>query len=199
MNHRQNIEQLNNEDETLKEIEKEYYEKELSKVKESEIDFIKEIVKEDPDWVKERCLEFLEGKLKRINKDILRWIEQANNYEGWFSVSIYKACVVPLFKEWERVYREVNMYKNPKFVENSGKISDEMIQRAKEYPIGNLLEINKAGFATCINHDDKKPSMYTKNNYAYCFSCGYHADTIGVIMKLHNLDFVSAVKFINNN
>jgi len=72
-------------------------------------------------------------------------------------------------------------------------ITDSMIQQAEEYPIENILEINSAGFALCINHDDRKPSMYCKNNYAHCFSCGWTGNTIKILMKKENLNFKEAV------
>lgn len=79
-------------------------------------------------------------------------------------------------------------------VNMKGQITDEMIARAKEHPIENLVEVNGKGFALCINHDDKKPSMLTRGNYAHCFSCGYTGSVIDVAMKVKGLDFVGAVK-----
>lgn len=79
-------------------------------------------------------------------------------------------------------------------VKMKGKITDEMIARAREYPIENLIEVNSKGFALCVNHDDKKPSMLTRGNYAHCFSCGYTGDVLDVAMKVRGLDFTGAVK-----
>lgn len=72
-------------------------------------------------------------------------------------------------------------------------ITPEDIERAQEYPLSNLLTINR-GMALCIEHDDHYPSMNCKNNYCYCHTCGFHADTIGVYMKLNNCGFKEAVK-----
>lgn len=83
-------------------------------------------------------------------------------------------------------------------VKMKGKITDEMIARAKEYPIENLVEVNGKGFALCVNHDDKKPSMLTRGNYAHCFSCGYTGSVIDVAMKVKGMDFISAVKALNH-
>ena len=75
----------------------------------------------------------------------------------------------------------------------ASKITPEEIKRAQEYPLENLLTINR-GMALCIEHDDHYPSMNCKNNYCYCHTCGFHADPIGVYMKLNNCGFKEAVK-----
>ena len=77
-----------------------------------------------------------------------------------------------------------------------GQITDEMIQKAREYPITDLIE-NRRGMALCPFHNDKRPSLGLKNNYAYCFGCGYSADVIKFYMDLYNVDFKTAVKILN--
>ncbi len=80
---------------------------------------------------------------------------------------------------------------------NNG-ITDEMIQRAKQYPISELLTVPIRGNVTnCIAHDDKNPSMNIKNNWAYCHACGFRGDSISVYMRLNGVDFNSAVKNLN--
>jgi hypothetical protein len=78
--------------------------------------------------------------------------------------------------------------------EGKGNITDEMISRAREYPLSNIIEINGRDYARCIDHDDKNPSMFCRNNYAHCFSCGYTGDPIDVMMKVNGLSFTEAVK-----
>lgn len=79
----------------------------------------------------------------------------------------------------------------------NSKITNDDVQRAKEYPLERLLEI-KNGMACCINHDDTHPSMNCKNGFVYCHSCGYHGDAIEVYRKLNNVGFTEAVKFLSN-
>jgi len=75
------------------------------------------------------------------------------------------------------------------------KITDEMIARAKDYPIENLIDCNR-GVATCISgeHVDKRPSMRIKNNHVKCWSCGYQDDSIGVASKVYGVSFTEAVR-----
>ncbi len=72
-------------------------------------------------------------------------------------------------------------------------ITPDMIERAKEYPIDNLID-TRAGFALCLFHEDRHPSMFVKNNFAHCFSCGKTADTIDVYRKLHGATFPEAIR-----
>lgn len=72
-------------------------------------------------------------------------------------------------------------------------ITDDMIARAKEYPLGELVEINKRGFTKCIWHTDTHPSAYCKKNYIWCFVCNKGWDTIAVVMERDGLSFRDAV------
>lgn len=74
-------------------------------------------------------------------------------------------------------------------------INDFDIEKARNYPIEKIIPV-KNNFSLCLNHDDEKPSMYIKNNYVYCFSCGYTADAIGVYMKVNNVSFKQAIKLM---
>jgi len=83
-----------------------------------------------------------------------------------------------------------------------------MIDQAKAYPITSLV----AQFATedkevsfyrnvkCILHEDSTASMklYQNNTY-YCFGCNQGGDTIDLLMRKRNIDFISAVKWLTNS
>ncbi len=72
-------------------------------------------------------------------------------------------------------------------------ITPDMVERAKEFPIDTLLDVRR-GYATCLFHADKRPSMYVKGNFAHCFSCGKTADTIDIYRKIHGATFPEAVR-----
>lgn len=74
-----------------------------------------------------------------------------------------------------------------------GIITPEMIERARSYPINQLMEINKQGFTKCFNHNDKKPSAYCKKNFSHCFVCRRSWDTIAVLMERDGMSFKDAV------
>ena len=50
----------------------------------------------------------------------------------------------------------------------------------------------------CPFHGEKTPSfnIYTENGSFYCFGCGVGGDVISFIMRIENLDYVDAVKFL---
>lgn len=105
-------------------------------------------------------------------------------------------------RETQKVEKEIRKVKSQlEYLKNIGKdpetikekITESKIARAKEYPLDKIIEINRAGFARCIWHNDKNPSMFCKNNFAHCFSCGKSGDTIEVIMKLQGISFKEAV------
>ena len=50
----------------------------------------------------------------------------------------------------------------------------------------------------CPFHGEKTPSfnIYTENGSFYCFGCGTGGDVITFVMKIENLDYMEAVKFL---
>lgn len=72
-------------------------------------------------------------------------------------------------------------------------ISEDMIQRAREYPFKELIEIRR-NMAKCPFHQDKNPSFSIKNNFGYCFSCQWKGDTIAFVMQKDGLSFAQAVR-----
>ncbi len=83
-------------------------------------------------------------------------------------------------------------------VKSKNGITDEMIQRAKQFSISELLTTPIRGNVTnCVAHEDNNPSMNIKNNWAYCYSCGFRGDSISVYMRLNGVDFKTAVKNLN--
>ena len=74
------------------------------------------------------------------------------------------------------------------------RITADMIDRAREYPIESLIGNVGRGNVLCIAHEEKHPSMSLKGNRARCFSCGYFGDSIDVYMRQHDVGFIEAVK-----
>lgn len=83
--------------------------------------------------------------------------------------------------------------------ESSGRITKTDIERARQFPLESLLSNIRNNKTNCISgiHEDKHPSLDIRNNFAYCYSCGFHGDAIAVYMKVAGVDFVTAVKKLN--
>ena len=76
-------------------------------------------------------------------------------------------------------------------------ITQEDIDRAKSYPLQQLLDTHET-IIRCPNpeHEDKNPSfsINVSENYGHCFSCNYNCDSIKYVQDKLGLDFVSAVR-----
>lgn len=84
-------------------------------------------------------------------------------------------------------------------VRRNGEITDLMIERARAYPIEKLVDVKRGGRINCINpaHEDRRPSMDIRNGFVYCYSCHWSGDAIRVVMQIHNINFVEAVRYLN--
>lgn len=62
----------------------------------------------------------------------------------------------------------------------------------------NLKKSGRNMIGLCPFHGEKTPSftLYPENGSFYCFGCGTGGDVITFIMKIENLDYIEAVKFL---
>lgn len=96
-------------------------------------------------------------------------------------------------------YAEDRVERNRKLLSLFSKKTDDSfetkLQRAREYPIENLVQGNRSGFAKCPLSPEKTPSfkIYNKHNRFHCFSCNAHGDSIELYQKLNNCSFKEAV------
>lgn len=82
----------------------------------------------------------------------------------------------------------------------NNSLTNEVIERAREYPTHELYEGKKIKsgrrfFALCPFHKERTPSFFFYENGSYhCFGCQVHGfNAIDYIMKLRNLSFKEAV------
>lgn len=78
-------------------------------------------------------------------------------------------------------------------VDKKDIITDEMIERAREYPIESLLEIGPNKRAQCIFHGGEDFNMDIRKNFAHCYVCGESGDTIRVYRAKHEASFREAI------
>ena len=124
--------------------------------------------------------------IKETNKEIEEWVKIQRTDKGFYTKFRIDECLEKKKKlEYRLKYKDWDKSKSD-------------IEKAKSIPIDSLLEFNGAGFAKCPFHDEKTASLkyYPKQNHAYCFGgCGKH-DGIDIVMKVQNLNFNQAVKYI---
>lgn len=162
--------------------------------------------------------EYVQG-LKLLNKEFLSWIniyerliekvyEEGETYTGEINKLLseldlkrgqsgFAEMAVSFIETGKAPKPKPKSKPRPKSVAQD--ISDLMIERAREYPVKNLIEIKPNKHARCINpeHDDKNPSMAVYDDHVYCFSCGYHADAIEIYRTTEGVSFREAVKSLS--
>lgn len=76
------------------------------------------------------------------------------------------------------------------------------IQKLHELDILQVADLLGMGLrnkrALCIHHDDHHPSLAfnVKKNTCHCYSCGFSADTIGLVRERLNLGFSEACRWL---
>ena len=153
----------------------------------------------NPVWARQRRIDYLTEWVAeyktRLDLARMRW--ERNVKDG---VSLmdrltewYLADVPAIEKKLKRYGKELIMRLR---CEEWGDVSPEMIEVAREADITAFCEVDMQNKTLCPWHEDKNPSCYVKNGWAYCFSCGKSGDVISFVMAKYNLHFAGAVKMI---
>ena len=107
--------------------------------------------------------------------------------------------------ELQKVMRRNQMILDSINTPDTDKITDLMIERAKDTPIITLYDFEKINSgharynACCPFHSEKTGSFFVyPNNTFYCFGCQAGGDAITFIRKLHGYKFPEAIKFLIN-
>ncbi|KXK29368.1 MAG: DNA primase [Candidatus Brocadia sinica] len=148
----------------------------------------------DVEWAVSRRKEYLNQRvteLKNGQQSVLQLFSGNNELSRFLLLDSMKY----LNNELKKCEMELN-FKN---TQKGNRITQTDIERAKAYPIESLLQNIKGGKTHCIGgtHKDKHPSMDVRNNFAHCYSCGWHGDAIGVFMQVNGVNFITAVKTLN--
>jgi hypothetical protein len=146
---------------------------------------------------RERCKIFFEG-MKIVIKYQLKMIEKIkNDFNRWFWEEVLEQLDGNKLEKYGKRIREIDYMLSPKD-KGEKQITEEEVERAKEYPFEELIKPVKVYgrehfMATCPFHSEKTPSFYVKNKFAYCFGCGKSVDTIAFVMETEGLSFIEAV------
>lgn len=151
----------------------------------------------DPEWAKERRLEYLITQLSDLVRtfsgdcvDVISYADRGHKEEWLLMVWRLRDMTWQL----KRIRSIIIEHKSIKKGGNDNQISREDIELARQCPIASIIPVDGKSFAYCLWHDDKKtPNMYCKGNYFYCFACGESGDGIKLMMKKDNLSFVEAI------
>lgn len=147
------------------------------------------------------CVDFLdpeffqsEEKKHEQEREALREkIQQELEYQQRLTKNDFDGAEI-----WAKICIESSNEKIKKYERKLQKyivISDDPnIERAKDYPIDELMEFRR-GFALCPFHNEKTASFkyYKETNTGHCFGCGKSADAIDVAMAVWQVDFPTAL------
>lgn len=114
---------------------------------------------------------------------------------AWITRNFYQHPVADLERNIKRLTRLQSLYKYKGEVGNSITAAD--IEKAKQFPIGDIIEINHTGFITCPFHSERHPSckVYADNKFR-CFGCGKNGDVVDIVRKIKGVEFLDAVRFL---
>jgi len=154
--------------------------------------------------------EYLEYRLKTLKMNFY-WLSSKIRYDLkniyknikdpfalWFNEEIVRVWKGERLNQLDKEIRKWEYLLNPEI--KKSEITDSMIERARDYPFKDLVGTSrstKKDFILCPFHSEKRPSFYIKNNWGYCFACGWHGDTIKFIQEKEGLSFKEAVKRLN--
>jgi len=145
------------------------------------------------------------GYLVPAIKEALRSIKKNPNAADWLRKEIIRTFLGDslnrLTKETKRILwliRKPEKTEGGEVVVKKERITAEMIARAKEFPINQVILVDRRGFSPCVFHKEKFASMWTKKNFCHCFACGKSADTIELVQKIKGCSFPEAVEFLQN-
>ena len=164
--------------------------------------FDRELLKIFPEakpYLREKLQNYL-AKIERLGniiKESLLQIERtkADKFTNWFRKEIIKVFFGEDYNQtFKKAKRLVWLLKPP--AERKEEITSWMIERAKEYPMRDLILLNRSQFAVCPFHKERHASLYCRNNFYHCFACGETGDTIKFVMKTQGLSFKEAVKYL---
>lgn len=75
----------------------------------------------------------------------------------------------------------------------AGRITSEMIDQARQYPITSIIDFPNGRHRCCPFHEDSNPSMALYDNHVHCFVCNRSWDSISATMELDGVSFRNAV------
>lgn len=150
-----------------------------------------DIFEENRADIRQACVKNMEFSLKKLEKPNPAKAKSYNHF--WVQANVYQLKRESIIDQYKPTIRAIDVWLQPK---QAGAIQELDVEQAKAHPIAELLNTQgKKGNVSCPFHQDRKPSLQIKKNNTFtCYSCGEYGDSIDLYQKLHNVDFITAVK-----
>lgn len=162
---------------------------------------IEEWIASEPELVKfqkRARARYLNTQLTKAKKE---WLTLRDKFVWWSRAHAPSEVLEEIQNEATRLDKRIKGYEvalklaTGRITEEEKKelITDDMIERAREYPIENLLEKGNNGRAKCCFHQGEDFNMDIRKNYAHCYVCGESGDSIKIYRQLNGSSFREAV------
>lgn len=113
---------------------------------------------------------------------------------GWVAEAFVDGHMAWHRERVERCHKAIESM-SPKPIAREGERLDK--EAAKRFPIKEMVEFSRGGFAKCLWHEERTGSMKLyPDNHVHCFSCGRTGDAIDVAMAVNGTDFMSAMRIL---
>lgn len=160
---------------------------------------IKEIKADYPDdWQRAQRIGYLKGRMQGIVEKtfyLMKDYDELIKGEDMDSRLFVGGQIVGMIKTIAKLQNEILHLRAPGKKNGKGReITDDMIERARQFPYDQLIEVNRNRMAVCPFHGDKDPSFSIKNNFGYCFGCQWRGDPIAFMMEKEGVKFADAVR-----
>ena len=136
-------------------------------------------------------LRFVVGRMDEIDAKLLAlepWFKGGGVNAAFVEPEVCDLLIEKCRLYLEHGYTKTRMTKRP-------AITDDMIDKAREYPVTQLVEF-RHGKALAWCHQDSRPSLchMTRINKAWCPVCNRYFSAIDVVMTRDGLSFLDAVR-----
>ena len=147
----------------------------------------------DQAWAVSRRVSFLLARKNQLS-DMIDWLlqhEPADEFLVADAVIRLTQKRMALTKEIRRIVR----YKEPV---PQGRITDEMVAQAREYPVEQLIDFSQGGKVMAWCHADTQPSLswWKNGNKAVCWPCDKKFGPIDILMHRDSMTFIDAVRYL---
>lgn len=132
--------------------------------------------------------------LKETNHAIEKWVVMKSTSPNLADLGFCEAALEEQVATREKLLKILKFWSK----DRNFKRNFDRIMQAKEFPVNELIQFNRGGFAKCIAHGETTPSLkyYPKTNTCFCFSCSKTFDSIEIVRVLYGKSFLEAISYL---
>lgn len=135
-------------------------------------------------------------RFRYVRAEMLRELEEVDTpHPDEITEAVMDTLAINRFIELAKEQRALFMA--VKHNDTPGRITDEMVQQARQYPVTQLIDFQR-GKSRAWCHDDRNPSLYLapRVNRVVCPVCGKYFSSIDVLIERDGLSFPEAVRML---